>query len=159
LDWNRANGSGDRGKLQAYLDLHANGLHASLAYNQITQLKLYEEQARQRKDIESIHAALNSYQQAFENKNIDQLRRVWPSIPKQEADRNQQSFHAASQIRMSLPDKSIRITGDTALVECAQTIQIVAGGNKQTVANTAAFSMQKQSGVWVIVRISSGKSR
>jgi hypothetical protein len=110
-------------------------------------------------DEAGVRAVMNSYRQAYENRNIEQLRQIWPTMSAQEVSNTQQSFRAASAIHMDLQEKSLRVSGDSAQAECRQTMQIVAGGMKQTVANSATFSFQRRAGVWVIQNVSYGKAR
>lgn len=163
LDWEAVKRSGDEQLVQSFLRTYPQGKYADQARTLLQSLresKGAEAQKRQQaEDERGIRETLGGYRQAYENRNIDQLRRVWPSINAQEANNTQQSFRAANAIHMSLQEKSIKVIGDTAQVECVQSMQIVAGGNKQTISNSATFGLQRRSGSWVIERISYGKAR
>jgi hypothetical protein len=181
IDWNAAKNSGDEKRLQGFLNTYPQGKNAGAARTLLQTIhdtnaqaaKKAQDEANARKNQETIDTARNrqaaderavedllgSYKQAYENRNIDQLRRIWPTMSKQQEKDIQNTFHLASSIHMNLQVKPFSITGDSAKAECVQSMQIVAGGNKQTVSNSATFSFQRQGGVWVIQNISYGKAR
>lgn len=157
-EWEAAKNSGDEQRIQSYLNNNQQGRFANDARAQLQSIHDKGNANQLAADERAIREAMSAYRQAYENRSIDQMRRVWPSIPAQVANSDQQTFRAASAIQLTLREKSMKVSGDTASAECDQTFQITAGGNKQTVSQSSAFSFQKKAGVWVIDRVDTSKS-
>lgn len=157
-EWEAARNSGDEQRIQSYLNNNQQGRFASDARAQLQSIHDKGNANQLAADERAIREAMSAYRQAYESRSIDQMRRVWPSIPAQVANSDQQTFRAASAIQLTLREKSLKVSGDTASAECDQTFQITAGGNKQTVSQSTAFSFQKRAGVWVIDRVDTSKS-
>lgn len=181
LDWDAVKNSSDEQRLQSYVNAYPQGRYAGMARALIqsirdrkaAELRKNQDAENARKNQDTLDAkkyqsasdergvrdALGGYRQAYENRSLDQLRRVWPSMSAQEENNTQQSFRAASAIHMTLQEKSLKVNGDTAQASCAQIMQITAGGMKQNVANSATFFFQRKASGWVIERVVYGKAR
>lgn len=76
--------------------------------------------------VESISKALVQYQSAYQRKDLNALRTIWPSIPKQLLDEIHSSFRAASEVRMNLqPTGDPEVSGTTATVVCVRSLHQV----------------------------------
>jgi len=181
LDWDAVKNSGDEQRLQGYLNGYPQGRYAATARTLLQSIrdrnaaeaKKNQDATNARKNQEALDArknqqaadergvreAMAAYRQAYENRSIDQLRRIWPAMTAQQANENQNTFQKASAIQMTLQEKSLRVTGDTAQSDCAQTMQITVEGRKYPVANSATFFFQRRAGGWVIERVVYGKAR
>jgi hypothetical protein len=89
---------------------------------------------------------------AYNGRDVDQLKSVWPSLGKKEQQIVAQSFKAARSIRLDLtPVSPPQMTGDTALVTCKRNLQMQdERGAQQKIADTMTLRLRKQSSVWVI---------
>jgi ketosteroid isomerase-like protein len=112
---------------------------------------------REQQDRGEISAVLTAYQQAYDNRSIDQLRGIYPGISAQDSTNLRQSFRLASAIHTELREQSLNVNGDSAESVCAQSMQVVSSGQKQTLNSSATFWLSRQSGRWLIQRIQYAK--
>ncbi len=113
--------------------------------------------SREQQDRSEISAVLTAYQQAYDNRSIDQLRGIYPGISAQDSTNLRQSFRLASAIHTELREQSLSVNGDSAESVCAQSMQVVSSGQKQTLNSSATFWLSRQSGRWLIQRIQYAK--
>ncbi len=100
-----------------------------------------------------IKAALNRYKDAFESESLDDLKRVWPTIPKATQKNDAYVFSQFNAIRLTLAcrDEDIHITGDVATATCQQTAAYTQRGTRLPVnASTANFRLRKSGTGWLL---------
>lgn len=100
-----------------------------------------------------VQAALTRYREAYESESVDDVRKAWPSVGKNDQKNMKTVFDQFNAIRLTLncPDGEIHIAGETATAACRQTFTYTQKGKKlpeQASANT--FRLKKVGGVWVV---------
>jgi len=105
-------------------------------------------------DTPAIRAVVQQYAIAFEQRDADALRKIWPSMSKAEYDGSRGAFSAASAIRMRLSIEKVVEAPDhaTATVTTDIAQDYTPKGNKAAMrkADHAVFYLVKQNGTWVI---------
>ena len=107
-------------------------------------------------DIASVRAVIQRYQQAFEQRDADALRQIWPSMGDR-YKKYKQNFGAASsiQIQLTIADVKMGTDGSSATVLATQTQEYSpkGGGKTMTSKDQAIFNLVKANGTWVITQI------
>lgn len=106
-------------------------------------------------DSDAVLALVKRYSQAFEQKNPDALRQIWPTMGKLYAG-YKNAFEKASSIRMQVQTESVKIgaDGNTATVTAQVTQEFTPQGEKpKTVKGRTIFQFSKSNGVWVITNV------
>jgi len=107
-------------------------------------------------DIASVRAVIQRYQQAFEQRDADALRQIWPSMGDR-YKKYKQNFGAASsiQIQLTIADVKMGTDGASATVLATQTQEYSpkGGGKTMTSKDQAIFNLVKANGTWVITQI------
>jgi len=112
--------------------------------------------SREQQDKSEISALLSAYRQAYDNRSVDQMRRIYPAMTARDTANLQQVFRLASAIHTTKLDvQSLRVNGDSAQAVCAQSMQVMSSGRNQPVNSVATFWLSRQSGRWLIQRIQS----
>jgi serine/threonine-protein kinase len=100
----------------------------------------------------AIRAVIHRYEQAFDQRNADALRQVWPSMGSRYA-RYQSIFEAASSIVMRIDVERIALSADgTTAVASGQFSQDFTpkGGKSKRVRNATTFQLSNVNGLWLI---------
>jgi hypothetical protein len=103
-------------------------------------------------DNDAVLALVKRYSQAFEQRNADGLRQIWPNIGTRYS-RLKNSFESASSIKMQVQTESVSIAqdGNTATVIAQVTQEYTPQGQKQrSVKGRTVFQFAKSNGSWVI---------
>ena len=107
-------------------------------------------------DIASVRAVIQRYQQAFEQRDADALRQIWPSMGDR-YKKYKQNFGAASsiQIQLTIADVKMGTDGASATVLATQTQEYSpkGGGKTMTSKDQAIFNLVKANGTWIITQI------
>jgi len=107
-------------------------------------------------DIASVRAVIQRYQLAFEQRDADALRQIWPSMGDR-YKKYKQNFGAASsiQIQLTIADVKMGTDGTSATVLATQTQEYSpkGGGKTMTSKDQAIFNLVKTNGTWVITQI------
>jgi len=107
-------------------------------------------------DITSVRAVIQRYQQAFEQRDADALRQIWPSMGDR-YKKYKQNFGAASSIQMQLTIVDIKMgtDGATATVVATQAQEYSPKGGAKTMSSKdqTIFNLVKANGTWVITQI------
>jgi serine/threonine protein kinase len=106
-------------------------------------------------DSDAVLALVKRYSQAFEQRNPDALRQIWPNIGKRYAGLKT-SFESASSIKMQVQTESVSIAPDgnsaTVIAQVAQ--EFTPQGKKtQSIKFRAVFQFAKSNGSWVILDV------
>jgi serine/threonine protein kinase len=103
----------------------------------------------------AVRAVVQRYAQAFERRDANALRQVWPNMGERYA-RYKSSFELASSIRMNVAIDSVQIStdGTTAVITGRVSQEYTPKGAKMNSRNDrAVFRLAKSNGVWVITDI------
>jgi ketosteroid isomerase-like protein len=101
----------------------------------------------------AVLAAVQRYADAFDRRDADALRQVWPSMTAQIYGRLKASFGAATGIHLKLANENVALGADgtTAIVNADITQQYTPHGEKaQTRTDHTVFHLEKNNGNWVI---------
>jgi serine/threonine-protein kinase len=102
-------------------------------------------------DQRAILMLVGSYAAAYEARKAEQVARLWPSLPKDQFKKLQESFKNASSVRMSLQALEPTINGDHASISCARSMQwTFKGSAAPPVQDRISMKLSKQNGTWVI---------
>jgi len=96
-------------------------------------------------DSDAVLALIKRYAQAFEQRNPDALRQIWPTMGKRYAG-YKSSFDSASSIRMQIQTEGVKMSGDgTAAAVTAQfTEEYTPRGQKpKSVKGQTVFQLAK----------------
>ena len=103
----------------------------------------------------AVRAVVQRYAQAFERRDANALRQIWPNMGGRYA-RYKSSFELASSIRMNVAIDSVQISTDEATaIITGQVFQEYTpkGGKMNSRNDRAVFHLAKSNGVWVITDI------
>jgi eukaryotic-like serine/threonine-protein kinase len=103
----------------------------------------------------AVRAVVQRYAQAFERRDANALRQIWPNMGERYA-RYKSSFELASSIRMNVAIDSVQISTDgaTAIITGQVFQEYTPKGAKMNSRNDrAVFHLAKSNGVWVITDI------
>jgi serine/threonine protein kinase/ketosteroid isomerase-like protein len=103
----------------------------------------------------AVRALVQRYAQAFERRDANALRQIWPSMGERYA-RYKSSFELASSIRMNVAIDSVQIStdGTTAVITGQVSQEYTPKGAKvNSRKDRAVFHLAKSNGVWIITDI------
>ncbi|HMD08611.1 MAG TPA: protein kinase [Candidatus Acidoferrum sp.] len=106
-------------------------------------------------DNDAVLALVTRYSQAFEQRNPDALRQIWPTMGTLYT-RYKNSFEKASSIRMQVQTETVKIgaDGNTATVTAQVTQEYTPQGEKpKSVKGRTIFQFAKSNGSWVITNV------
>ncbi len=106
-------------------------------------------------DHDAVLALVKRYSQAYEQRNPDALREIWPNMGKRYAGLKA-SFESASSIKMQVQTESVSIAADsnTATVIAQVTQEYTPQGAKpKSVKGRTIFQLAKSNGSWVILDV------
>jgi ketosteroid isomerase-like protein len=107
-------------------------------------------------DPMAIKSALNRYKEAYESESLDDLKKAYPAIGKDQQKNAKAVFDQFNAIRLTLTcrDEDIHVQGNTATVTCSQSAVFTQKGKKQPVpATPTTFTLQKQDSGWVVANV------
>ena len=107
-------------------------------------------------DPPAIKSALNRYKEAYESESLDDLKRAYPTINKDQQKNAKTVFDQFNAIRLTVTcrDEDIHIQGNTATVTCTQSAVYTQKGKKLPVpAAPTTFTLQKQDSGWVVSNV------
>ncbi len=106
-------------------------------------------------DSDAVLALVKQYSQAFEQRNPDALRQIWPNMGKR-YDGLKNSFESASSIKLQVQTESVKISADglSATVTAQVTQEYTPQGQKpKSVKGRTIFQFAKTNGSWVITNV------
>jgi hypothetical protein len=140
-EWIKDSHSNEIGNLQAYLARYPQGRYVQWASTQIAKLG----------DIQQIREVIQNYQEAYNQRNLDRLISLWPSIPAAAQLRLRQNFKAARSVTVTFSVSDPHITGNLAAVTCKRSRnQVGQDAGVGYVEDSVAFHLSKESGHWMI---------
>lgn len=106
------------------------------------------------RDKREIEALLKRYARALENKDIEALTRVWPSLTSVESKAILESFRLVRTLRVGLFIQDFQISGPGATVTCKRRDEMVPVRGKPVVGDVlATFVLDRTDQGWVISAI------
>lgn len=148
LRWNAVNQK-DQAAVQAFRQQYPQSVHAAEAQ------RLLEQFQEALAGSNALQTAVKQYVEAYNSRDIEALKAVWPTLSKKQQDTIQDSFKHAKSLRLDLePVGEAQIKGDTALVTFRRVLQSKDDrGPELKIADTMTLRMQKRATAWVIVAI------
>jgi eukaryotic-like serine/threonine-protein kinase len=108
-------------------------------------------------DEAAIRDVVQRFFQAFDQRNPDELRQVWPSIPQKTYDRYKGSFENMSAIAIQIVSESVKISPDgaTAIVSVQTQEAETPRSDKKPQRFSPSWTIQltKRNGIWVITDV------
>jgi hypothetical protein len=107
-------------------------------------------------ELEDMEQTLDKYRTAFENLSLPQLRQVWPDLDHRRASALTDVFEylrsSKATPQLGLECAPPKVIGDSAKVECRETLAYSDGKGKSKEVKPAIVSIQlkKQSDAWVV---------
>lgn len=146
LDWNGVN-KNDPAALQAFADRYPNSRYAAGADKRAGEIKSANESE---KLGQYALAALKSYKLALEDRNLEGLKAVWPSLSKDQLSTFREFFKAARTIAIDgTPVEAPEIHGESAVIKCRRNIQYPG----QMQSDVATLYLRRQGDGMVIERM------
>jgi hypothetical protein len=109
-------------------------------------------------DRNGIKQALERWKNAYESESLDDMKRAWPSISRDQQKKLKDTFDTFNAIKVVInyQDQDIRITGGTAEVTCQQSMRYTFKGRVQPEqVNTVNIKLSKQNdGTWAVASVS-----
>jgi hypothetical protein len=102
-----------------------------------------------------IRAAIQRYSQAFEQKDANSLRKIWPNMGDKYSG-FKSSFENASSIRMRVNIESVDLDPDgaTAVAKALVSLDYTPKGAKSNSrTDTAIFRLARSNGAWIIMDV------
>jgi AAA-like domain/PEGA domain len=151
MDWINARNSRDVAQLEAYVRKYPQGHYLSLAQAEIAKrqgMKSLEENEER-----AIRAVVARYADAYEKRDADALRKIWPTMDSRRFAGFKQAFGMASAIRMQVSVDKIDLSNDdTAATVTASADQNYTPkvGRTRVSTNRIIFHLAKLNGTWSI---------
>jgi serine/threonine-protein kinase len=87
-------------------------------------LKAEAAEAQKRtQDTQAIRGAIDRYAKAFESKDLDTLKAVWPGMPSQTQTTLRRTFREAKSISLKLRPDSVEVNGNSAVAACSRELR------------------------------------
>jgi len=106
------------------------------------------------RQAEGIDKVLRDLTFAYESRNIDRIRTIWPGISKDALKEVQQTFKDGSPVKMALePASPAHVEGATAIAICRQTLDTVQSGRPNVITSLVSIKLRRLGREWVIESI------
>jgi hypothetical protein len=106
------------------------------------------------RDEEAVRATLNNYEDAYESMDIHEIKKVWPSLSKDQEKELKAGFGAPglNAVKVQLRNRTTKVSGNTATADCDQWMIYTFSGRRQPPqTNSVEISLAKDnSGNWAI---------
>jgi hypothetical protein len=101
---------------------------------------------------------LDRYKEALESRNIDQLKRIWPTMGATEEGAIRQDFQHASRIVVTIERPQVAVTGSTGRVSFVRNYnQTTIDGQRLRSTTSAVMDVRRSGTTWVIETIRFGE--
>jgi len=116
-----------------------------------------EAQSTTAADETAVLSVVQTFFRAFEERNPDELRQVWPTIPQKTYDGYKRSFADASVITMQIVNQTVNVSPDgaSATVSAESQQQYTSKTGKTAKKSEASWKFQlvKKNGVWMVTDV------
>ena len=106
------------------------------------------------RDDEGVRTALDNYEDAYESMDIHEIKKVWPSLSKDQEKELKAGFQAPglNAVKVQLRNRTTKVSGDTAVADCDQWMIYTFSGKRQPPqTNSVEIFLAKDSrGTWAI---------
>ena len=105
-------------------------------------------------DEEAVRTALNDYEEAYASMNVRELKKVWPSLSRDQEKEIKSGFETPGlkAVNVKLRNRTVHINGGTAIAMCDQwMIYTFAGRRRPPQTNSVEILLSKNSiGDWAV---------
>jgi hypothetical protein len=141
--WIAASHSGDASQYQRYLASYPQGRYVDAARVQIAQLDKAENA--------QISEALQKYEEAYNQRDMNRILAIWPSLPAAAQKSARALFHDLKSFTSTISIGNIDRQGSVATVNCKRTLEFVGDdGGRGKRQDQVTYRLSKQSGHWLI---------
>ncbi len=103
---------------------------------------------------EAIRELVRRYAQALESRNVDTLKRVWPSLPGSQEEAMRKEFAHARRIDVEVDDTNVNLSGNTATVTFIRRYRLsTVDGQRLDTNSRTTMSVRRAGTDWVIDRV------
>ena len=103
---------------------------------------------------EAIRELLTRYEQALESRNVDALKRIWPTLQGSQEEAVRKDFLHARRIQVDIDDTNITVTGNSATVTFTRGYHLATvDGQRLDSASRTTMSVRRAGNEWVIDRL------
>jgi hypothetical protein len=110
----------------------------------------------QESEKQAVQVTLSSYQDAFDLKDVEQLKKVWPTLTKQQIKNIEKTFDQTTAIKVEVRQPSIQINGTTAVVQGQQWVRYTYQGDHRppTVDHVnIELAKDQNKGKWLVTAV------
>jgi serine/threonine protein kinase len=149
IAWEAVKNSTEMKVLRAFRAQYPNGAHAAQAAS-------IAEAIESEANGQLVQDALRRYQAAYENRDTDAIRSVWPTLGRDDVNKIDAFFKSTKAAKLVLqPSGPPKFTGDTASVSCKRsvTVQMKDGTRQKPVQQSVIVHLKKSGPSWVITAL------
>jgi len=109
-------------------------------------------------ELQAIKGTLDRYREAYASESLDQIKRVWPEISKDQQKGLKDTFNNfnAIQLKLTCRDEDIHVGGGEAEAVCSQSFTYTQRNKvQQGPSGSAKIKLKKAGNEWEIISISS----
>ena len=131
--WLAARASKDVSQLKAYVAKYPDGQYARSAQEEIAKLtdNRPTTPTPDLTDKSAVLEVIKQYQQAYDQRNVDELKRIWPGMDKSRVASLRDFFRTASSVKSTVHiDQEPLVNGDEATVKFTQLVTYVMKGHE-----------------------------
>jgi hypothetical protein len=104
--------------------------------------------------VPAVQAVLARYRAALESRDINALKRIWPSLSGRQEDAIRNEFEHSRSIAVGLDGVDIRPTGSGATLTCHRSYAVTtADGQTLRTATQMSMTLARRDGAWIIETI------
>jgi len=152
----------DRGDLQgarqdfemaaSAMELAATTAETLARQSQIELAGRVKDTAQKETDRQGVEQILKSYKAAWESKDLDRLKTLWPGLGGGKEKKIKQTFEFSRSIKIDLQPTNIHIAGNAATVTCQRQDQTVTvkGDKFSSKPFNTTLTLRRAGGTWVI---------
>jgi caspase domain-containing protein len=105
-------------------------------------------------DEDGVRAALDQYQDAYESMDLRELKKVWPTLSKNQEKELKSGFQAPglNAVKVQLRNRTLRVAGDSATADCDQWMIYTFSGRRQPpqTSSVEILLAKESGGTWAI---------
>jgi hypothetical protein len=105
-------------------------------------------------DEEGVRAALNNYEEAYESMDIRELKKIWPSLSKNQEKYLKVGFEAPDlrAVKVQLRNRTVSVAGASATANCDQWMIYTRAGRRQPpqTSSVEILLAKENGGTWAI---------
>jgi serine/threonine protein kinase len=143
FDWARTDQK-DRGSIQRFISKHPGGKYAQQAKASLTELDQHDSLNADRQAIRDL---LSRYAAAYNTRDANAVREIFPGV---DFNKLRDSFKKF-RYRMSLTVGEPQISGNTATVQCQESVEITdEQGRHPAARGLVVYKLRKENNKWII---------